>query len=445
MRLIYVIILLLFSSGLSAQQDLTLYQLSGVPQSNIVNPAFVPDVKMVIGFPALSSINANYNNVAFSVNDGFELDDNTLVIDFEQLVNKLKEDNYIYNQVQDQWFVFGYQFGKNYLQLGISDKVLLDFTFPKSILELALLGNAAYLGERVGVGGLGFNGTHYRELSLGYARDLDRWSVGIHTNILFGLANVYTRTSDLGIYTDPETYDITIDGDIEVNTSGLDNIDEFGNYITNLRNMGFSVDLGAAYRINDEWEISSSILDLGTIYWKHNVKSYVNNGKSFSLNGIDVKDYITGDDLDTDSIIEVITDSIADVFTLDEVNENYTTPLTPKWYFGAKYKFREEHRFYGTVNLQFFRAGIRSALSLGYEYKLKEFLSVTANYSVFSGSYANIGLGLQVRAGPVQFYIMSDNVLAGFNFFNYQTIHYRFGFNLLFGDLEPKITRSLLE
>ena len=239
--------------------------------------------------------------------------------------------------------------------------------------------------------------------------------------------------------------DITISGDIEVNTSGLDNIDEFGNYITNFRNMGFGVDLGAVYKLSDEWQFSSSILDLGVIYWKHNVKSYVNNGKSFSLNGIDVNDYFSDNDLDADSIIDVIRDSIADVFTLDEVNDNYSTPLTPKWYVGAKYNLTEKHRFYGTVNLQFFRAGIRPDFSLGYEFKLEKYLSVTANYSIFSGSYANIGVGVQVRAGPVQFYIMSDNILAGFNFFNYQTIHYRFGINLLFGDLQPKTTRSLLE
>ena len=75
----------------------------------------------------------------FSVNDGFETDGSTLVVDFGDIVSKLNEDNYIYNQVQDQWFMFGYQFGDNYLQLGISDKVLLDLTFPKSIFELATL------------------------------------------------------------------------------------------------------------------------------------------------------------------------------------------------------------------------------------------------------------------------------------------------------------------
>ncbi len=202
---------------------------------------------------------------------------------------------------------------------------------------------------------------------------------------------------------------------------------------------------GAVYRLNDEWELSTSLLDLGVIYWKHNIKSYVNNGKSFKLSGIDIRDYITGDDLNTDSILEVIGDSIADVFTLDEVNDKYSTPLTPKWYFGAKYKLTEEHRFYGTVNLQFFRSGMRPDFSVGYEYKLDKYLGVTVNYSIYGGSYTNIGLGLQVRAGPVQFYVMSDNVLAGFNFFNYQTIHYRFGINLLFGDLAPEITPSLLE
>ena len=445
MKRLILISLLLVAGGLNAQQDLTLYQLSGVPQRNMVNPAVFPDSKIVVGIPVLSSINLNYNNVSFSVNDGFIIDGSTLVIDPEYLLSKLNDKNYIYNQEQDQWFMFGYVFGKNYLQLGISDKVLIDLTFPKSIFELAIQGNAAFLGERVSIEDLGLNATHYREISLGYARDLGKWSVGIHANILFGLANIYTRTSDMGIYTDPETYDILIDGDIEVNTSGLDNIDDFGKYITRMVNNGFAVDLGVVFKPNKDWEFSTSILDLGGIKWKENVKSYVNNGKSFALNGIDIKDYFYDGDLDTDSILDGIKDSISDVFKLDEVNDNYGTPLTPKWYIGAKYNLTEQHRFYGTVNLQFFRAGIRPALSLGYEFRLERNLGVTVNYSVISGSYANVGVGLMVRGGPLQFYFMSDNLLAAFNAFNYQAIHYRFGINLTFGPLDAtRITRAYL-
>lgn len=445
MKRLYFISFLLFSVGLHAQQDLTLYQLSGVPQRNMVNPAVFPDSKIVIGIPVLSSINLNYNNVSFSVNDGFIIDGSTLVIDPEQLVSKLNDDNYLYNQEQDQWFMFGYVFGKNYLQLGISDKVLVDLTFPKSLFELALQGNAAFIGERVSIEGLGLNATHYREISLGYSRNLGKWDVGIHANLLFGLANIYTRTSNMGIYTDPETYDILIDGDIEVNTSGLDNIDDFGNYITRMVNNGFAVDLGAVFRPNDDWEFSTSILDLGGIKWKEDVKSYVNNGKSFELNGIDIKDYLEDSDIDTDSLLQEIKDSISDVFKLDEVNDNYGTPLTPKWYFGVKYNLTEQHRFYGTVNLQFFRAGLRPALSLGYEFRLERNLGVSVSYSIISGSYANVGAGLMVRGGPLQFYFMTDNLLAAFDAFNYQAIHYRFGINLTFGTLDdPKYTPAYL-
>jgi hypothetical protein len=445
MKKLFVLILLFSTYYLAAQQDLTLYQLSGVPQMNIVNPAVFPESKIVVGVPVISSINANYNNFSFSVNDGFLIDNNTLVIDFEHIVNKLKDKNYIYNQEQDQWFMFGYVLNKNYFEIAISDILLVDFTFPKSVLELALQGNAAFLDQQVSIKDLGLNATNYREISLGYSRNIGKWDVGIHANLLFGLANIYTRVSGVGVYTDAETYDLKINGNIEVNTSGLDNIDDFGNYITRMVNNGFGVDLGAVYRLNNQWELSMSILDLGFIKWTKDVKSYVNSENSVTLSGIDIKKYLDDGTLDSDSIINVIGDSIADLFSFDEFNSPYTTPLTPKWYFGAKYKFTEKHRIYTTFNLQFFRAGVRPDFSLGYEFRLQRNFGLTVSYSIISGSYANVGLGLQVKGGPVQIYLMSDNVLAAINYFDYQAIHYRFGINLLFGDLEPKTTRSLLE
>jgi hypothetical protein len=428
-----IIFLLLTTCSISAQQDLTLYQLSGIPQMNMVNPAVFPESKIVVGIPVISSINVNYNNFSFSVDDGFLIDGNTLVVDFEHLVNELNNKNYIYNQEQDQWFMFGYVLGENYFEIAISDILLVDLTFPKSIFELALQGNAAFLDQKVSIEGLGLDATNYREISLGYARKLGKWDVGIHANLLFGLANIYTRASNVGIYTDAETFDITIDGKLEVNTSGLDNIDDFGNYITRMVNNGFGVDLGAVYKPVKQWEFSMSILDLGFIKWTKDVKSYVNNENSVTLSGIDIKDYLEDGDLDSDSLIQVIKDSISDLFSFDEFNDPYTTPLTPKWYFGAKYKFTEKHRVYTTFNLQFFRAGLRPAFALGYEFKLQQNFGLTVSYSIISGSYANVGFGLQVKGGPVQIYLMSDNLLAAFNAFNYQAIHYRFGINLLFG------------
>ena len=215
--------------------------------------------------------------------------------------------------------------------------------------------------------------------------------------------------------------------------------------MTRMVNMGFSADFGAVYSYNDKWEFSTSIIDLGVINWNKDVTSYVSSGKTFEFNGIDVLDYIDDNNLDTDSLIQEIKDSISDVFEFEEVYDDYNTALTPKWYIGAKYKYTDNHWFYATGNLQFFKNGIRPAISLGYEFRLEDKLSLTANYSIMSGSFANIGIGVQVRGGPFQFYIMSDNVLASLDILNYQTIHYRFGINFLFGEVEDyRTTRSYL-
>ncbi len=441
-------IVFIFSLNLSAQQDLTLFQFSGIPQNNLVNPAQLPDDKLIIGLPLLSSVNSVYNNRTFTFNEGFVTSDGTLIIDPELLVNSLDDNNFLHTQVQDQWFLVGYRVKNHYFKIGISEKLSVDFSFPKSMFDFILRGNAHYLGERVSIDKLGINANHYREISLGYATEInEKWQVGGHLNILFGLANIHTESSSLGIYTDPETFDITIDGNLEVNTSGVDALQgETIDYLTNGKNLGLGIDLGVMYKANEKLELSMSLIDIGFINWKSDLKTFTNDSKTFTLTGLDIKPFIANNNLDGDSLINEVTDSLATIFSLNELEKQYTTTLTPKWYGGAKYYINSKHRLYGSFMLQFFKENIRSGISLGYELDVNKNFGLTANYSLFSGSFSNIGLGLRVRGGPVQLYIMSDSALASLNFFNFRSIHYRFGINILIGEIKeaaPKKTHLL--
>jgi len=442
------LILLLLSHTLFGQQDLTLFQFSGIPQNNLVNPAQMPDDKFVIGLPLLSSVNSVYNNRAFTFNEGLKNNDGTLIIDPELLVNSLDDYNFLHTRFHDQWFLLGYRVKNHYFKIGVSEKLNVDFSFPKALFDFVLRGNAHYLGERVSIDKLALNATHYRELSLGYANNIsEHLQLGGHLNILFGLANINTESSNIGIYTDPETYDITVDGNIEINTSGIDAIQgETKDYLLNGKNMGIGIDLGAVYKPNDQWEFSMSLIDVGVIQWKSNLTTYTNNSKPFTLSGLDIKDFIGNDNLDGDSLINDITDSLATIFSLEEVEKKYSTTLTPKWYAGSKYSFNSKHHLYGTVMLQFYPEKIRSGLSIGYELNLNKNLGFTVNYSLFSSSLSNVGLGLRVKGGPVQLYIMSYSSLASFNYFNFKKIHYRFGINILIGEREgsgPRKTHLL--
>ena len=51
-----------------------------------------------------------------------------------------------------------------------------------------------------------------------------------------------------------------------------------------LGGFGMAFDLGAVYKINDDWQVSASLVDLGFISWSNNVTA-VNKQETFEFNG----------------------------------------------------------------------------------------------------------------------------------------------------------------
>ncbi|MCT4603808.1 MAG: hypothetical protein N4A59_13035, partial [Marinifilum sp.] len=59
-----------------------------------------------------------------------------------------------------------------------------------------------------------------------------------------------------------------------------------------------------------------------------------------------------------------------------------------------------------------------------------------------NNSYNNIGFGLTAKLGPLQFYTVTDNVMAAIKPNSMQTANIRFGFNLLFGCKGWKVSQN---
>lgn len=437
--------LIILSARLSAQQDLTLFQFSGIPQNNLVNPALMPDDKVVIGLPFISSVYTTYNNRAFTL-DGNLLENGTLQLDPIAMVNSMDDKNFINAQFYDQWLLVGLRLKNHYFKLGISEKASFDFTYPKNLFDFILRGNGNFLGERVDIQNLSLNAVYYREVSLGYATEInEKWSLGGHLNLLFGLANIKTNDANFSIYTDPENYDITLNGFIEINTSGLDYIqDNTSNILSSNGNFGLAVDIGGRYKANEKWEFSLSLVDLGYINWKNDLKTYINKSPSIKLTGIDIKNFILDGNLDTDSLGNEIRDSLENEFSFEEIEKKYTSTLSPKLYGGAKFSINEKNKLYASAMMQFYPTSTRFGLSLGYELNLNKFIGFTANYSLYNNSFSNIGLGVRLRGGPVQIYFISDSMLASFNLLSYKSLHFRFGINFLFGEIEKAPVKNNL-
>ena len=175
---------------------------------------------------------------------------------------------------------------------------------------MAWNGNSIFIGESIEIGpGVKLN--YYKELRFGIGRSLGKWDVGIAPKILFGMLNVHTVKDELTLYTGEDNYSLTLNTDYEIRTSGTS--DPFSRLLRIPRkreNLGYAFDLGAIYHLNEKWQFSQSLLNLGSIKWENDVTTYTSQG-SFTFSGVDINEFID-DEEGVD--FQQYTDSIQDLY-----------------------------------------------------------------------------------------------------------------------------------
>jgi hypothetical protein len=75
--------------------------------------------------------------------------------------------------------------------------------------------------------------------------------------------------------------------------------------------------------------------------------------------------------------------------------------------------------------------GPQTALTAFYLRRFGNVAAIKATYTVDKFSATNIGLGLNLQAGPVNFYFMADNLLAYSNVYNSRYASFQLGLNII--------------
>ncbi len=435
MKYIYVLAsgLLLLAFPATAQQELTLHLMNNIFQSSHTNPALRP--KNNVHVSLLSSYQVGVTNSGFNYNQivsQIETDeDGQRTLDIGKLYRSLKLNGHDYANLGASVDVLAVSFrsGKGRFSLNVTEHVQARLGYSDELLTAAVTGNTP--GETINVGGYWLKGMHYREFGLGYNRkmlDEDKLVVGGRLKTLFGMANVNTQQADFSVATaaESELYAITLNADMLVQTSGLDKLDEGdASYVTNTRNWGMGVDVGATYQYNEKVSFSGSIINLGFINWKNNVTTYRSSG-SFVFEGLDNG---VGFDIDT----QQLTDSISDTFEVEEDSASYLTGLPTKMYLTAYYRLARNTKASATIYADYI-GSFRRGLSLGISQRAGRWLQVAATYSMHARSYNNLGLGLTLTTGVkgLQLYTVTDNLLGITNPGRAKVANVRAGFNLVF-------------
>jgi outer membrane protein OmpA-like peptidoglycan-associated protein len=437
MKKLVLAFLIITSLGLNAQQNLTLYNMEMVPQRMYTNPAFMHSNKVYVGLPVLSSMYFNFSNSGFKYSDVIKHRGDSLYVDYNNMLGKLSKNNYISVAVQPDLLSFGFRIKeKNYFSFNATEKIQVRFRYPKNFMELIWKGNGGLLGEEVKLN-FGVNAIHYREYAIGYARRIDdKLTVGGKVKYLYGMENVWTEKSDISLTTDANTYAITAKSNIKINTSGVDSTAGLGDgtisdYMFKKKNKGFGIDLGGTYKLTDKILLSASILDLGFIKWKQAVTTYQSSdpNASYTYEGMDLNQMLNDT---SDNKFGTMLDSIAKTFKIDTLHNAYSTRLSTQVYLGGNYYLTEKINTGVLLYAQVFDKSVHPGVALSYNQKVGNWLNFSLSYSIYNRSYNNVGLGLALGNGPVQFYIVSDNLLGAIFPQNTKNLHLNFGLNLTF-------------
>ena len=308
-----IVLFLTVNSLVYSQMSPNISFLRSVPQSFATNPASEVPCRYWIGIPGLSSAGLSIDNTGFRYKDVFyRTPDDSLHFDVTNFLNTLEKNNYINVNLNEEILGFGFNIKAYYFDVRLTDRFSNSIGYSKDLMSFLFRLNGQFIGQTAEFSGTGLNMTMYHELSLGVRRKFnDTWSGGVRLKCLAGVANIYSRKTDMSLFTDPaNAYAITVHSDLEINTSipgtSSDKADSlsFYNYGSKFRkelsgslNPGMALDLGVQYKLNEKYLFGLSLVDLGFITWKNNPRSYLSDQKNhdYTFEGIDINEFIGND------------------------------------------------------------------------------------------------------------------------------------------------------
>lgn len=432
-KLIPLFLAVLTANAILAQQELGLHFVRDVWQSSKTNPAFTAQSKIHFSIPStfynISHTGASYNDVVITDENGEN------VLDIGAVIDQMEDQNQLFTNVETETFSFSIGIKKLKLSFNHAMKFNAFLDYPKELVQLAWNGNSQFVGQTISVGP-DFQAFAYNEFGIGAAMDISGISVGARLKILTGIGDLSSERTKAEVYTDPDVYQLTFDTDYLINTSAFFTYDggkdfeiDFGDVSFNdvfASNMGTAIDLGASFKINNI-DFAASIIDLGFIGWKSNTVNYHSQG-TYTYEGVDISGIFRGDSISFSDAL----DSIGDFLDFKETYDNYSTMLPAKVYLSASYNIGTIWDFGGLIYTEMYRGKVYPAFAASARAKFGNIISIGATYAIRNDTFDNFGLNATARLGPVQLFVVSDNVISAFKPYDSRNANLRLGLNLLF-------------
>ena len=434
MRKVCIILFtVLIAGSVNGQQNMTLYQMHDIPQSNSLNPAVPISCGWIVGFPVLGSISLGARS-PLSYND-LGAGENTLYVN--DLKPKLRNKNVLSANGSVNLITVGYRSERMFYQLTVNERFFVSASIPKDPLVMLMEGNAGYIGKVVS-GSPAASGYHYREYAFNIAREIDPslW-VGARPKLMFGRVGAKTSRNTADFYTDPRTYNLELTTDLQAHMSfpgtvtidpltgkvdGFESDAQASDFIFNTANIGFGIDLGVTKTFDNDINFSASILNLGFIKWSKNTHTLEQVGTlSFRGPFSPVNEF------------DALKDTLESFMKFDYAQGGFTQVLSPTFMVGANYPVHQYIRVGATGLVEWHPNAFPWALTATAFTAGLPIVDVGLSYTVTAHSFANIGIGLAVHLGAADIHFTTDNLIGLMRPFNARYATAQFGINFRFG------------
>ncbi len=452
----------------NAQNKQLLFGFNDIPQSVLINPSTTLDNKWYVGFPLLSHIHSNAGSSGVSAYDLFADDGRDFNSKLRDVIFSLEENDFFTLNQQLDIFSGGFSYGKgiekdNYLSFGMYLETDIIAYHPKDYTILAYEGNANNIGRIFDIGDLNATGEVVSVLHLGTTKKVnDKLTIGARGKIYSSVFNVNSTKNRGSFITqegDNNFLEHIFDLDLSVQTSGIRSLTEDANSdvsddIKAIRkrlllggNLGLGLDLGLTYQATDQLQFEASLQDFGFIRHTKDIESYSVKGK-YTYEGINPIFPEVDDGQTAEEYWNEVADNFEDLFEVDSITAKYTTwrPLklnaALRYAFGKKVSkdcncLTKDSGYINAIGAQLYAVNRpkqpQLALTAYYYRRVFKGLRMKVTYTLDSFSYTNIGLGMSTDIGPVNFYLLADNLLDYQNLAKAQSVSLQFGLNLVFG------------
>ena len=468
------LVLLSFLLGcilLTAQNKQILYDFTEIPQALMINPGMSMDFQWYAGIPVLSGISFQAGSNGITVNDLFADDG----VDFnvkvrERAIYGMDIRDELSGTYQVELLNGGFR-GRNpdnFYSFGIYNEGDAIGYWFKDYAILAFEGNADQLGRKFDLGHLKTRGEMLNVFHFGINKRVDgALTLGGRAKIYSSAFN-FSSTKNKGYFVTNEGQNNllanTIDADLELRSSGLNEIEDALDNDSSLLpgiltrrlffggDLGFGIDLGFTYKLNKQTVLTGSLLDLGFIYSSTDVKNYTIKGNA-TVEGVEV---ILPDAFSSanDDFWQELVDEVDALVPHGTNNNGYIYFRPTKLYGSIRYNWGEASnpnmdcdcnymvskrkdytKYPNGVGGQLYMInrprGPQAALTAFYLRRFGRALALKTTYTVDKFSWSNIGLGLNLQAGPVNIYVMADNLLAYNNLADSHYSSFQLGLNII--------------